>query len=203
MTPILIQNSAGSVIVYVEDLTGSPATGLADTDVTADIKKAGAGSFSSHTLSPTNWTELSGGFYEVDLASTDTDVLGDLYLRVQGATIRTALVVSYIVASAPVNPPSVTPPSAVAIFGYVYDPDSQPVAGVTVSARILGSPTVLHPGTEGLAITQDLVTVETDSDGFFSISLISGVSVDLTISAARYRRTFIVPSISTNLFDIP
>jgi len=203
MTPILIQGSTGSVTIFLETTAGAPATGLADTDVTADTKKAGAGSFSAHALTVSNFTELSGGFYEIDVTALDTDTLGNFYLRVQGATIKTALTVSFVVVAAPVNPPTVTPPTTVAIFGFVYGPDAAPLAGASVSARILGSPTVLHPGDEGLVVSQDLVVALTDNDGFFTIDLIAGTNVDLFISAARFRRTFLVPTTSTNLFDIP
>ncbi len=203
MTAILIQNSAGSVTMYVETIAGVPATGLADTDVTADIKKAGAGSFSAHTLTASNWTELSGGFYEIDLAAGDTDTLGNVHLRVQGGTIKTTLTVSFVVVAAPVNPPTVTPPNTVAVFGFLYGPDAEPLAGANITARIVGAPTVLQPGSDGLAIGQDVISTTTDSDGFFTINLISGVSVDFIISVARDRRTFLVPSTSTNVFDIP
>lgn len=203
MSGTLIQNSVGSVTLYITGTAGAPALGLADTDVTADIKKQGAGSFSAHTLTPSNWTELSGGFYEVDFAAADTDTLGNLHLRVQGGTINTSLICAYVVVAAPVNPPTVTPPNTVAIFGYVYGVDASPVAGASVSAKILGSPTVLHPGSDGLAIEQGLVVGTTDSDGFFTLNLIAGVDADITISAARYRRTILVPSTSANLFDIP
>lgn len=203
MSSTLIQNSAGSVIIFITDNAGAPALSLADTDVTADIKKEGAGSFSAHALTPSNWTELSGGFYEVDLAAADTDVLGNLHLRVQGGTIKTSLIVSFVVVAAPVNPPTITPPGTVAIFGYVYGVDATPLAGASVSARILGSPTVLHPGDNGIAIGQGVVVGKTDNDGFFSLNLISGTSVDFVISAAQYKRTILVPAVSTQLFDIP
>lgn len=203
MTATLIQDNAASVTIYLETTAGVPATGLADTDVTADLKKAGAGSFSAHTLTVTNWTELSGGFYDVGLTALDTDTAGNLYLRVQGAAVKTALTVSFVVLAAPVNPPTVTPPDTVAIFGYLYGPDAQPLSGASVVARILGVPTVLKPGSDGLVVSQDLVSGVTDADGFFTVSLISGTDVDITISAASYRRTFLVPSLSTNLFDIP
>lgn len=203
MTGILIQNSVGTVTVFMADTAGAPALGLVDTDVTADTKKEGAGAFSAYALTASNWTELSGGFYHVSLSAAEVDTLGNLYLRVQGAGLKTSLECSYVVAAAPVNPPSVTPPSTVAIFGYVYGPDAQPLAGASVSARILGSPTILHPGTDGLVVAQDVVVGTTDTSGFFTLNLVVGVNMDIIISAAGYKRTITVPSTSTNLFDLP
>lgn len=203
MTPILIKDNAGSVTIFLENSAdGTPATGLTFSDVTSDLKKAG-GSFAALTLSGSNFTELSGGFYEIDLAAADVDTLGNLHVRVQGGTIRTALTVAFVAATAPVNPSTVTPPTTVAIFGYLYGPDAAPRVGASVRAKILGAPTVLKPGDDGLAITQELVTGKTDSDGFFTLDLIAGSSVDFSIPAANYRRTFLVPSTSTNVFDIP
>lgn len=202
MTPILTQNNAGSITLYIETSAGLPATGLVDTDVTADIKKP-SGAFVAHILTALNWTELSGGFYQVALALTDTDELGNLYLRVQGATIKTALAVALVVVSVPATPPTVTPPGTVTVFGYVYGVDAAPEVGIGVTARILGAPTVLHPGTDGLVIAQDPVQAVTDANGFFTLDLIAGTDVDIFISAASYRRTITVPSVSTNLFDLP
>ena len=204
MTPILIQNNAGSVTIFLEDaVTGSPATGLIFSDVTADLRKEGAPAFVGHALTTLNFTEISGGFYDIDLVAADTDTLGNLYLRVQGASIKTAVAISFVAAEAPVNPPSVTPPTTVAIFGFVYGPDAAPLAGANVSATILGSPTVLFPGDEGIAISQGLVTEKTDSFGFFTLSLIVGTNVDIFIPSSNFRRTIVVPGTSANLFDIP
>lgn len=203
MAATLIQSNSGSVTVFIQDTAGAPAVGLVDTDVTADLKKEGAASFVAYVLSPLNWLELGDGFYAIALTATETDTIGNLYLRAQGGTIKTTLTVAYVAESAPVNPPVVTPPTSTPIFGYVYKTDSTPLVGATVSARILGSPTVLHPGTDGLVVGQETVVVRTDSSGFFSINLIAGTNVDFLISAANYRRTFLVPSVATNVFDIP
>jgi len=199
----LIQGSAGSFLVYlVDDTTGLPATGLVDTAITADLKKA-SGAFAAFAVTATNFSEHSAGFYEIDLVEADTNVLGNLYLRVQGATVKTFLAQGYVVATVADVPSTVVAPPFVAIFGYAYRPDATPMADISVSARILSSPAVLFTGTDGMVIGQELVTTTTDSDGFFSMNLIPGTSVDFFISAARYRRTFRVPAATTSVFEIP
>lgn len=200
-TTLLLQNAVGSLTIYLQDTDGNAATGLTFADVSADLKKAG-GSFSAITLSGTNFTELGSGFYELDLEDTDTDVLGNLYVRVSGATIDTALFSAYVAASAPVNPTGTTAPSTTTIFGYLASPSGDPEAGASVQARVLNQPALLHPGDEGVGVTSGLVSVKTDSDGFFTMELLTGLTVDFFIPSVNYRRTFVVPVSSTNVFDL-
>lgn len=204
-TTLLIQNAATSVVVYLELQAGGPATGLTFSSVTAGIKKNGAASFSAFTLSGANFTDLGNGFYEVDLATGNTDTLGLLYLSFTGATIKPSLFVGYVAVSAaapPIPSPAFTPP-VTAVFGYVYNSAGQPLDNVSVVARIVQQPTIIHPTTDGILIGSDFVTTQTDSTGFFTISLLTGASVEFIISDANYRRVVTIPGITTNLFDIP
>ena len=200
--PILLQNTAGAVTFLLELNDGSPATGLTFADVTADLRKEG-GSFAAMTLTALNFIELGSGFYEIVLATGDTDTLGNLYLRVQGATIQTTLATAFVAESTPVNPTAPQSVPLTALFGYVVKPDGSPSAGASVSARILASPSVIHPSSEGLVLETGLVTAKTDAAGFFTISLLTGAEVDVTIPSANYRRTLQVPATSQNLFSIP
>lgn len=52
MTAILLQNTAGSVPVYLETSACTSATGLVSTDVTASLKKSTSTSFTSKSLAP-------------------------------------------------------------------------------------------------------------------------------------------------------
>lgn len=204
-TPLLIQNAATQVVIYLELADGSPATGLLYTDVTAGIKKAGASSFSSFTLTGVNFADLGNGFYGISLLAADTNTLGSLYLSFTGSTIKATLLAAFvaIAASAPPSPsPGFTPPIT-AIYGYIYDTSGQPVSGASVVARITSQPTIVHPTTDGILIGADFISTTTDDTGFFTLSLITGASVEFIISDANYRRTITVPGSTANLFDIP
>lgn len=198
---ILLQDTAGSVTVYLELSAGGPATGLTFVDVLSDIKKEGEGSFSAMILDGTNFVEVGGGTYSITLAIADTDVLGNLYVRVSGATIKTALATSYVAATAPVNPVASLSINTTALFGYIVDLQGNPVVGAAVSARVLATP-ALGSSTEDYIQADTLVTVKSDADGFFTITLISGAQVDFYIPSAGYRRTLQVPSVPGNVFDI-
>ncbi len=201
--PIFVQDSVGSLIVYLElSADGSAATGLTFSDVTADLKKEG-GAFTPMVLDGTNWTETSAGFYELDLADTDTDVLGNLHVRVSGATIRTTLLSAFVAEIAPIAPTTTPAPPKTAIFGFIKDADGAPVNNATVSVKILSTPYINNAGDDGILITDGLLISKTDTSGFFTISLMTGAIVEVFISSASYRKSFTVPVASTNLFDLP
>lgn len=200
--PILLQDTVGSLVVYLEDSAGVAVTGLDNTDVTADLRKEG-GSFAAMTLTGSNFVETGSGFYTLSLAATDTDVLGTLYVRIDGAAIKLVLTSAFVAASAPINPTQAQSIPVTALFGYVNLPDGAPMAGATVSARILSTPSIQYTGDEAVLFGTGLVTVKTDSSGFFSISLVTGAEVDVFVPAADYRRTLTVPGTSQNLFSIP
>lgn len=204
-TPLLVQNASAMVVVYLELLNGSPATGLAYTAVTAGLKKSNVGSFSAFTLSSGNFADLGNGFYGITLAGGDTNVLGSLYLSVVGGTIKSTLLSAFVAVAQTVPPapgPGFTPPIT-AIYGYIYDSAGVPVSGASVTARIVSQPTIVHPSTDGILIGADFISTTTDGTGFFTLSLITGTSAEFIIADANYRRTITVPGSTANLFDIP
>lgn len=201
---VAVQGTPVSFVVYLElQSDGTAATGLTFSDVACYLKKD-SGSFAPKTLDGTNFTEIGSGFYELDLAASDTDTVGNLYVRVQGGTIRATVGVVYVTSTTPVTTSATAQSiSTTSLFGYIYDSAGAPVSGAAISARILSSPLLLHPGDDGVAITTGLTTVKSDGDGFFALSLVSGTVVDIIIPTVNYRRTVTVPSSSANLFDIP
>jgi len=202
MVTTLIQDNTGSITFYLELTAGGAATGLTFSDVTIDIKKEGEASFTNKTISGSNFTELSSGYYELDFTATDTDILGNLYTRISGGTIQPALAVASVAAQAVVNPSTTPAPSTTTLFGFIFGSDGLPLSGASVSASVLSRPTLLHPTDEGIGVSTGLVVAETDSEGYFTLSLLTGATVDVVIGSMDYRRTLVVPGSNTNLFDI-
>lgn len=199
--PVAASNTATLVAAAINDL---------DSEMTATASGTGADPLTS-AEGPTSlsggadgdWTELGAGFYELDLTAADTDTLGSFAVRVTGTTIRSSLETATVVVATPSSPtPSQTVPTTT-LFGYLYDAEGEPLVGASIGVRVLSQPTVLHPGTEGLVVSTGLVSTETDSTGYFTVTLVAGTAVDVFIPAANYRRTITVPSTSSNLFDIP
>lgn len=202
-TPVVLQNTTGSITVYLQlASTGADAAGLTFADVTCEIKKPGAASFTTKALTGSNFTEFNNGFYEIDFTTTETDTLGDIYVRLTGATIKTTFVSVLVVSAFVSSPTTTTAPTKTAMFGYVFMPDGTPYSGASVTARILSDPTVLHNGTEGLVVSAGVVSTTTDTAGYFVLNLITGAQVEVFIPAANYRRSLTIPGVSTNLFDV-
>lgn len=204
-TPLLLQNTPSSVVVYLElSTTGLPATSLAFGDVTVGLKKEG-GSFLPFPITALTWTNLGSGFYQVAVTASDTNTLGSLYFSFSGAAIKTALLVARVAAAvtAPPTPPAPFTPTTTTIFGYVYDQLGVPKSDVSVSVRTITMPTIIHPTSESVLISEGFVTTRTDVTGFFTVDLLTGTQVEFLIPDANYRRVITVPSTSSNLFAIP
>lgn len=200
--PIVLQSSASSITIYLETTAGAAATGLTFSDVSCDLKKEGAGSFSAKALDGTNFTEVGGGVYELTFTTAETDTLGNMYVRITGATIKTVLQSVFISEATPTVASSALTIPTTNLFGYITSSDGSPLAGASVSLKVLATPTVGSSGGEGYVSDQSLITAKSDSDGYFVIAAITGSIVDLFIPAANYRRTFTVPSSSSNIFDL-
>lgn len=203
--PVLLQSASGSITIFLELSAGGAATGLTSSSVTAGLKKEGESSFSAFTLSGSNFTEIGSGFYEVDFTSGNTNVLGNLYLSIIGATVKTSLHSAYVAVAGSLSP-TVSPPTlnTSVISGYLQNLQGSPISGATVSAKILDIPT-LTPGSGGniVGLTTTTIVTKTDAQGYFALTLAEGTNVDIIIPSINYRRTILVPTSDTALFSIP
>lgn len=200
----LIKDTSNDLVVFLESLDSTPATGLSLGDVQIDAKKSSDAGFHALSLDPGDFAELDAGFYRVSIPASLTDTLGLLYVRITGASIKTYLDGLTVMEEPTVIPPSPGPTIPITlIYGYIRGADGAPAPNASVSARTLSQPTVLHPGLDGLVLSSSLVTTKTDSSGYFILNLVAGATVDFFIPEANYRRTFKVPYSSCDVFDIP
>ena len=100
------------------------------------------------------------------------------------------------VSSTPIAPA----PDMCTLVGHIMDLGGAPVENVSLYARLLGTPLVTH-GTGG---KDSIVASKTDANGFFSFTVVQGLTVDVVIPSMGYRRTIVVPTTTLiNLFEIP
>jgi len=198
--PLFLQSAAAKLVVYLCNADGTPATTLTHTDVTVSLKKT-SGIFVVFPITALTFVNQGAGLYEITLASTDTDVLGSLYLWITGATIKSVLSSATVVVSASlaVSPGPAVVPSTGNISGTILNPQGKPSIGVSVSFSLVSKPTIMPPG---YFVTSSFVTVTTDSAGQFDADLLLGATYEVIIPDVDYRRVFTVTG-DTGLLDIP
>jgi hypothetical protein len=197
----VLDTAANTALLVAAEIDALTDFSAAHTGTGADSLALNEGP-TAFTGGVTLWTDAGSGTYIVSLSAADTDTLGNLSLRVSGATVKTTLLSAFVSEAAPA-PVDTLAVATTLLFGYVLDAQGNPLSGASVSARVLATPSVGYAGTEGYVQGQTLVTADTDASGFFQISLVTGSQVDLFIPSANYRRTLEVPVTSTNVFDIP
>lgn len=195
MSQQLQQNAAAELVVYLTKDNAAVA-GLAFGDVTAEYRKEGAASFTSKTLDALNWAEIGSGVYTIAFTASELDTVGSFTVKVTGATIDQYVTVANVLSEG-TTPTEVSLETCV-LNGHVFSADGQAVEGTSVSARVLGLPSI--EGSQA-AITDDRVAVSTDANGEFFLPLVRGADVEVFIPAANYRRQLVVPNqASANLF---
>lgn len=183
------------VILSKDDVA---VTGLTFADVTAEISKAG-GAFAAKTLDGTNFNEVGNGVYRITFTTADLDTLGAFTIVVTGADIDQSTTIASVVAASQAT--TAVSLETCVISGHVHDALGNPVLGASVSARAVGLPSIEQSQS---AVTNDLVSVKTNSNGEFFLTLVRLADVEVFIPAANYRKRLVVPNqASAQLFEIP
>ncbi len=182
--------------------------GLRPLDVTCQVKRAGDTAWAPTPLGAGTWLEVGHGAYLLELAALDLERAGSLLVLVSGAlglvpAIHPVLLQVEVVPARELRGARPDLPQTI-VIGQLAGQDGRPLARATVSATLLETPLLLR----GTAIAGDAVIASSDDDGFFALPLITGATVDLSIPAARYRRTLVIPpplapGVPLRLFSIP
>jgi len=182
-TPLLVILSKNNVAV----------TGLVAADLTCQFLKSGAGSFASKALTGGNFAEKGLGIYTITFTTAELNTLGPFTVVLTGAAIDQSTTIVDVVA-----PTATTVPAAAAqlctLTGHVVNVQGVPKAGAAVTAFLLGQPSIEQ---YSLAVTDDTITVLTDANGYFAISLMRLADVEIVIPAVNYRRRLVVPNVSS------
>jgi hypothetical protein len=153
------------------------------------------------------WYEVSanspGGYYSVLLSPLDLNTLDSFLYTVDSYPVAGAFdeferTIEVIPAT---SAESETPPSLATcvLKDNVVDLAGNPVANISVSARMLAVPAVA----QGVGVEDQVVTATTDANGFFQLSVLQSATIDIVIPKIGYRRTLVVPNTtSANLFEV-
>ncbi len=193
----------GSVITVNLAVSGGVVVGASNTatlvaaaiDALANFTATASGTGATQFSIAEGPTAFTGG------SDGDFNETGNVIVRVSGSGVDLTVASVLVIAEPSTVPTPNTPPNTTSIFGFLYDTDSSPLSGATISARLISVPIVQYTSAQSFAIASKPIVTTTDSTGFFTMDLITGATFDVFISDASYRRVLVVPTTSTNLFD--
>ena len=179
---------SGSVVI-TSDTTGASS----NLTVTGGTANALLGFDTAQVDGATFLVEIGSGVYTLEFTATELDTLGNFIYKVNGATIIQFVDTTVVVAAGQATTP--TSVSTCIISGHVFDLAGNAIQNATVSARVLGAPSVT--GVVGLG--DSTVYARTDSNGEFFLELVRLATVDIVISKMNYRRQLTVPNAASAL----
>jgi len=199
------QYAAGAMtLVLLNEIGGEPREGLTAANIEVELAKAGSSSFTAKTLQLSDLQGLGNGVYRLVLNNEDTDTLGDLLVSVNGVGSLLPQIRDFLgqvrVVDAPIVPTSAPALPTCVVTGTILDAEGNPVVNTPVIAQTARVPDILM----NTGISSSIVSTVTDVNGFFSLRLIRGVTVEFFVPNMNFRQTVVVPNLGTvDLFSIP
>jgi hypothetical protein len=197
----IAQNTATWLPFFAQDANGV-VTGITYAQVIVSYKKAGGLALVSKTLSSTgSFREIGQGFYEISFTAAELNTLGTFAWIVSSngllaTPIKTDFQLGTIVPVTSYSDSRVSLPTNT-LTGSLIDLSGKPLVGIAVSAKLLSLPEVL--GSTTLAgVCTDLISVKSDTEGFFALEVLQGATVDISIPRINYRRSLVVPANTTD-----
>lgn len=212
MTVQLVQGRAATLDVVLRTDDGARQyplrPGLAPGDVLCQLKRAGAGAWTPYALDGASWRDVGNGAYLLALGPADVEPTGALLVLLTGMPglsppLLSVLVQAEVVPARQFRASRPDLPQTV-LVGQLAGQDGRTIVRATVTATLLETPLLVR----GTAVAGDAVIGSSDDGGLFELPLLTGATVDLSIPAARYRRTLVVPpppapGAPVRLFEIP
>lgn len=169
-----------------------PRLGLRTEDVLCRLKRRGTPAWQMKILTPASWRECGHGVYTLDLDSEDVRDTDQLVVFLEAPamvkpTFAPELLTFDVVPALPTGVPAIPQTT---LCGHVLTLGLAGKQKAQVTARVAQVPLVLG----GAGISNDVVAVETNEDGYFELTVVTGALVTVQIQAINYQRQFVVPS---------
>jgi hypothetical protein len=164
--------------------------GLHPADVDCLIKRCGRTEWKRKDLTPASWQDVGHGIYALTLDAHDFEGTDMLTLLVQGhpgfsPPIRPVVRRLDVVEA---RQPGLPIPQTV-LCGRVLSLDQKGKAKAAIIARVAQLPLTIG----GAAICNDPITTETNEEGYFELSVVTGAIINVQIPALNYQKQFAVP----------
>lgn len=195
--------------IAVDASTGSPRTGIIFSQVDVAYKKSNQSIFQTKVLLITDFRENGNGVYEILFSASQLDTEGSFLYVVNGNGSLPLPSIKQFIGQAVVQRSEHYTPGAItlntnALTGNLVDLKGVALVDVAVSARVLEAPEILGTNPNVGGIGTDLLSVRTDSSGFFALEVLQNSLIDITIPRIGYRRTLRVPAnVTDKLFELP
>jgi len=189
----LIEGRPAEVDLFMTTAEAEPhlgRAGLKPGDVDCILKRCGRTEWNRKELTPASWQDVGHGVYALTLEAKDFEGTDQLTLLVQG----------HPGLSPPVRPivrrlevveaqkPGLPIPQTV-LCGRVLSLDLKGKAKAVVTVRVAQLPLVIG----GAAICNDPITTETNDEGYWELSVVTGAVINIQIPAIQFQKQLAVP----------
>jgi hypothetical protein len=177
--------AVGGAVVITSSTTGATSS----IQVTGGTANAALGFATNLNSGVDVFEEIGLGLYTINFFAAELDTLGSFTFVVDGSTIDQSTTIITIVAAT--ETPTIVSTQTCTITGHVFDLEGNAIPNAGVQARVIGLPSIEQ---NQIAVSDDLVSTQTDSNGQFFLPLIRLADVELFIPLVNYRRQFVVPN---------
>lgn len=195
--------------IAIDADTGNPRTGITFTQIDVSYKKSTQATFNVKSLLVSDFRENGGGVYEILFGATELNTEGTFLFLVTGAVPLPLPAIREFIGQAVVQRVEAYSPGGISLntntlTGNLVDIKGNALIDVAVSARVLEAPEILGATPNIGGVGTDIISVRTDSNGFFALEVLQNSLIDITIPRIGYRRTLRVPAnVTDKLFVLP
>lgn len=191
----MFQGRAREFIAYLSD-AGTPVTGILYSDITVGIRKPTEAGFTEKVLAESDWLEIGDGYYALTLTETDTDTLGPILIKIDGASFDGSIWEDEI---DPVPFGNIVDNSTCVLSGTIMDLGGDYRWQVPITFR----PVNLPQSHNTALLTGDPIRTVCDVYGNFYVMLLRGVKVLVEIEKTAIRHVIEIPNQPTaNIVDL-
>jgi len=195
-----IHKRVWSSLLYLQTDSGygpAPYIGATSSDLTVSYARPGDASLQNKVLDSETFREVGDGYYEIAWTEGELGVIGDMAVQITGPSLIEPK--RFTVEVVPPPAPSLANPSLCVISGSVIDLGGKPSAPQEISVWPSKVPASVG---ESLLSGMNIRTTP-DAYGNFSLALVRGAKVVITMLQSGLRHTITVPDAETaRLIDV-
>lgn len=167
-------------------LSGAPVTGVVFGDVSVSYRRVGDETLQTKTLTADDWLEVGNGLYVLKWTATDMANTGPFYFEVTGGSFD-PIRAEFDVVPAPLE--ALASPDTCVITGNISDIGGDPAVDATLYFRLAKRPSASND----VLLRAAPIRVVPNAYGAFTVSLVRGILVTVTVESVGIRHQFEVP----------